>query len=247
MPASELIVIVLAASVGMFVKSVTGMGFPLFAIPLVALVTGVETAVVVVSAPNAVANALLCWHARAGAGRSRDLWRLGASGVAGAVVGAIALVTLPERPLLLALVATIAVFVAQYWRAPNLRIDEATSHRWSPVVGALAGLMQGAVGVSGPVVAAWLHGYRLDRDAQVFSVTLLFLVSGLAQVVSLAGAGAYTPARLAASALVLVPVLAMIPIGTRVRARLSGPGFDRAVLGVLVVSAIALCVRMYSS
>jgi hypothetical protein len=242
----ELGVILLSSCVGMFVKSVTGMGFPLFAIPLISLVAGVENAVVVVSGPNAVANLLLCWQAREGARGSRDLVRLGASGVVGAMLGAVALMALPEWPLLWVLVLTIAVFVVQFWRTPELRIAESTSRRWSPLVGAMAGLMQGAIGVSGPVVAAWLHGYRLERKAQVFSVTLLFLISGLAQIFFLAAAGAYTEDRLVASAGVLVPVLLMIPVGTRVRDRLSGPGFDRAVLGVLAVSAIALLGRMLS-
>jgi uncharacterized membrane protein YfcA len=240
----ELTVILAASFLGMFVKSVTGMGYPLFAIPLISLSVGVENAVVIVSAPNVIANALLCFGARQGAEQSRDLGRLATSGVLGAFVGAIALVTLPEWPLLLMLVVTIAVFVLQYWHSPNLRIAPATSRRWSPLVGGLAGVMQGAVGVSGPVVAAWLHGYRLDREAQVFSVTLLFLVSGVAQVIFLLGAGAYTTDRVVASTLVLIPVLVMIPIGTRVRDRLSGPGFDRAVLAVLVVSAVALLARM---
>lgn len=247
MNGTELTVILLASAVGMFVKSVTGMGYPLFAIPLISLVVGVQDAVVIVSAPNAVANAILCWQARAGAPASRDLLRLGTTGVLGSILGTAALVTLPEWPLLLLLVVTIAIFVVQYWRAPELRIAEDTSRRWSPIVGGLAGVMQGAVGVSGPVVAAWLHGYRLERNAQVFSVTLLFLVSGLAQVAFFAGSADYTHERLSAATLVLIPVLVMIPIGTRVRDRLSGQGFDRAVLGVLVVAAIALLVRMSSA
>jgi len=237
-------VLLLASAAGMFVKSVTGMGYPLFAVPLASLVVGVENAVVIISLPNAVANALLCHAARGGASGSRDLPRLAASGALGAVVGATALVSLPEWPLLLALVATIVAFIFQYWRAPELRIEAETSRRWSPFVGGAAGIMQGAVGVSGPVVAAWLHGYRLSRDAQVFSVTLLFLVSGLAQAGFLAASGAYTTERLLASAGVLVPVLAMIPIGARIRARLDSRGFEQAVLGVLGISALALLVRM---
>ena len=246
MNGSELSVILLASAIGMFVKSVTGMGYPLFAIPLISLVVGVEHAVVIVSAPNVVANAILCWRARAGMPDSRDLLRLGASGVLGSILGTKALMSLPEWPLLLLLVLTIVVFVFQYWRAPEMRMSAKTSHRWSPLVGTVAGLMQGAVGVSGPVVAAWIHGYRLERNAQVFSVTLLFLLSGLAQVAFFVGSGAYTSERVSAATLVLIPVLFMIPIGTRVRDRLSGPGFDRAVLGVLVVSAIALVIRMLS-
>ena len=44
----------------------------------------------------------------------------------------------------------------------------------------------------------------------------------------------------------LVAVLAMVPIGTRLRRRLGGPAFDRAVLAVLVTSGLALVVRVVS-
>ena len=237
--------VVIGASVlGMFVKAVTGMGYPLFAIPLISLAIGVEDAVLIISLPNFVANAQMCWNSRAGAPETRDLPVLAGFGIAGAIVGSVALVTLPEWPLLAALIATIVVFVVQYWRSPELRIDPSTSRRWAPAVGTATGVMQGAIGVSGPVVAAWLHGYRLPRDAQVFSLTLLFGITGLAQVVALAVSGAYTRERLVAAAVVLLPVMAMIPIGERVRARLSGPGFERAVLAVLVCSAVALVGRL---
>jgi len=244
---ADLTVILVASAAGMFVKSVTGMGYPLFAIPMISLAVGVEHAVVIVSVPNAVANAILCWQARAGRSDSRDLLRLASAGVLGAILGTTALMALPEWPLLLLLVVTISVFVLQFGRATDQRISEETSRRWSPLVGALAGLMQGAIGVSGPVVAAWLHGYRLERNAQIFSVTLLFLVSGVAQIVFFASSGGYTRERLSAIGLVLIPVVVMIPIGIRVRNRLSGSGFDRAILGVLAISAIALLVRMASA
>jgi len=72
--------------------------------------------------------------------------------------------------------------------------------------------MQGAIGVSGPVVAMWFQGYRLSKNAFVFSVTLVFLVSGAAQALLLAGAGEYDRDRLVAVALALV-VVHLLPEG----------------------------------
>ena len=164
--------------------------------------------------------------------------------MAGAVVGTFALVSVPEDPLLVALVLTIVAFVVNYLRAPEVAIDPVAASRFAPGVGVVVGLMQGAVGVSGPVVATWLHGYRLPKQTYVFSVTLIFGLSGLVQLVLLATSGAYDLTLAAVSALAFVPVLAMIPVGTSLRSRLGGPAFERAVLGVLVASAIALLVRV---
>lgn len=241
----EIAVVLGASLLGAFVKSVTGMGYPLLAVPLITLVLGVEDAVVIVAAPNVTANALLCFGAREARSDSRDLPVLVGFGMAGAVFGTFALVSVPEAPLLLALVATITAFVVNYVRAPEVAIDPVTASRWAPGVGVVVGLMQGAVGVSGPVVATWLHGYRLPKQTYVFSVTLIFGLSGLVQLVLLASSGAFDLDRAAVSALAFVPVLAMIPVGTSLRARLGGPAFERAVLLVLIGSALALLLRVF--
>ena len=243
----ELAVVVGASAVGALVKGVTGMGYPIIAIPLLALVVGVEDAVVIVAAPNLAANAYLCWEARRFREGTRDLGRLVGWGMVGTVVGTIALVHLPEAPLLVLLAATIVGFVVQFVRQPELRIDEATSHRWSPVAGTVAGLMQGSVGVSGPVVATWLHGYRLPKTVYAYAITLIFGLSGAVQLVLLIAQGATTADRMVASAVAAIPVAIMIPVGIRLRDRIDGATFERAVLAVLLLAAVSLVARVVAS
>jgi uncharacterized membrane protein YfcA len=238
--ATQLIVIVLASAAGALVKGVTGMGYPVLAVPLIALVTGMEDAVVIVALPNLAANVYLCWDAREHRHGARDLGRLVGFGALGAVVGTVALVRLPELPLRIALALTIGYFVVQFVRHPELKVGEATAHRWSPAAGGVIGVMQGAVGVSGPVVATWLHGYRLPRETYVYSITLIFGVTGAVQVLTLGGQGQFDVDRLVAAAAAAVPVALAIPMGVRLRQRLAGPAFERAVLAVLVFSAISL-------
>lgn len=240
MTTSQLTVIVLASAAGALVKGVTGLGYPVLAVPLIALVIGIEDAVVIVALPNLAANVYLCWEAREHRDGARDLGRLVGFGALGAVVGTVALVNLPELPLRIALALTIAYFVVQFLRHPELRVDRATATRWSPVAGTVIGVMQGSVGVSGPVVATWLHGYRLPKETYVFSITLIFGVTGAVQIATLGGQGQFTGDRLLAAAAAAVPVAVCIPLGVRLRQRLAGPAFERAVLAVLVVSAISL-------
>lgn len=244
MTGAEIAVVLGASLLGAFVKSITGMGYPLIAVPLITLALGIEDAVVIVAAPNLAANAALCFGARDGRAEARDLLRLVGCGFLGAFAGTYALVNVAEEPLLIALATTIVAFVVHSLRSPGLRVAPTTSRRWSPIVGGVAGLMQGAVGVSGPVVATWLHGYRLPAQAYVFSVTAIFGVSGAVQLGLLVAAGELGAERVAVSALAFVPVLAMIPVGTRLRMRLGGPAFERAVLAVLVASGLALLLRV---
>ena len=242
MTTTQLLVVVLASLAGATVKSVTGLGYPVLAVPVIALVLGVEDAVVLVALPNLGANLYLCWESREARDQTRDLSRLVGFGVVGAVIGTLALVHLPEEPLLIALAITIGVFVFNFLRRPDLAIDPRTATRWSPVVGTVVGLLQGSIGVSGPVVATWVHGYRLPPRVFVDTVTFIFGVTGAVQIVVLAIQGQFTADRLLAAAAAAVPVAIVTPLGVRLRDRLAGPAFERAVLAVLLVSAVSLVV-----
>lgn len=239
-----MVVIIVASALGAGIKGVTGLGYPIIAIPLIALALGIEDAVVIVAVPNLAANAYLCFEARDARHETRDLPRLVTAGILGSIIGTIALVHLPETPLLLALAATVVAFVVLFLREPELQIPPATSRRWSPVAGGLAGLMQGSVGVSGPVVATWLHGYRLGPRPYVYAITLIFGITGATQLVVLLGQGAFDRERVVGAAIAAVPVAIMTPVGLALRARLAGPAFERAVLVVLAASAASLVVRV---
>lgn len=242
MTTSQLVIVLIASLAGATVKSVTGMGYPVLAVPLITLVLGVEDAVVLVAVPNLGANLYLCWESRDAREQTRDLPALVGFGIVGAVIGTIALVRLPEEPLLIVLALAIGVFVVNFFRRPDLAIDPRTASRWSPVVGVVAGLLQGAIGVSGPVVATWVHAYRLPPRVFVHTVTVIFGVTGAAQIVVLLVQGRFTADRLVAAAVAAVPVAIVTPLGVRLRDRLAGPTFERVVLAVLLVSAASLVV-----
>lgn len=245
MTSTQLLVVVAASAAGALVKSVTGLGYPVISVPLIALAAGVPDAVVVVAIPNLAANVYMCWESRDGRAGSRDLPRLVGFGSIGAVVGTVALVRLPGEPLMVLLALTILGFVVQFVRNPSLKLAERTTHRWSPLAGFVAGAMQGAIGVSAPVVATWMHGYRLGVRSYIHSVTLIFGVTGLVQLLILLGQGQMNTDRAVATALASLTVGIIIPLGVRVRDRLSGPLFDRLVLGVIILSAVSLLVEVF--
>ncbi len=246
MSGAELLLVVVVTLAGSFIKSVTGMGYPLVAVPVLSLVLDVETAVVVVALPNTAANLALNLDARESRHETRDLPVLLLSSVAFTAIGTLVLVEAPERPLLLGLAATVLLFVVQFLRTPHLRLAPATTRRWAPVAGAVTGFSQGAVGVSGPLVAMWFHGYRLSKDAYVHSVTALFLVSGATQAVVLLVDGRFDRDRWIATGFAFVATFAVMPLGTRLRYRLAGPTFERLVLSLVAASGVSLVVQAFT-
>ena len=246
MSATELIVVAVASAAAMLAKSATGLGYPLIAIPILAPLVGIETAVAVITLPNAAANVLVGWRTRQARAESRDVFVLTATSALGAVAGTFVLVSVPERPLLVVLAASVLLFVIRSLWFGDLAVPPDIARRASPVVGAAAGVMQGAVGVSGPIIGSWFYAYRLPREAYVYSLSVLFLVTGAAQIATLASIGAYDSDRLVAAAVGFGPVLAVLPAGEYLRARLSGTQFDRAVLILLAASGATLLVRAFT-
>ena len=163
----------------------------------------------------------------------------------GAIVGTVVLVSVPEEPLILLLVAVVIAYTVLHFRSPNFAVEPSTARRLAPGVGLVSGALQGAVGISGPVVASWIHSYRLPRNAYILSVTLLFAFAGLAQVPTLAFGDTMT-GRWTVSIIAVVPALATIPFGTSLRNRLSNEAFDRFVVLTLAAAVIGLAIRTFT-
>jgi uncharacterized membrane protein YfcA len=242
MTGTELTIVLIAVIVGAVAKAVTGMGLPLIAIPIAALFVDLDVAVVTIAFPNMLANGVLAFRERTHLHETRDLPMLAVTGVAGAVVGAIAFVSLPEEPLVILLIIAILGYVITFFAKPDLQVGPERSRRLAPGVGAVAGAFQGAIGISGPIVGSWIHSYRLPRGAHILSVTSLFFISGTTQFVVLVASGELA-GRVGASLLACIPVLASIPVGAWLRDRVSARGFDLAVVGMLIASIGALAIK----
>ncbi|MGA7757168.1 MAG: sulfite exporter TauE/SafE family protein [Ilumatobacteraceae bacterium] len=244
MTATELAIVLVAVVIGAIAKAVTGMGLPLIAIPIASLFIDVETAIVVIAFPNVLANATLAARERHSYPDTRDLPTLAIVGVIGAVAGTLLLVNVPETPLVIAVIVAILTYIVLFFAHPELRTTPTRSKQLAPVVGGVAGVFQGAVGISGPILGSWIHSYRLPRSAHILSVTSLFFITGLAQLVVLISTGQLA-GRVPATLLACIPVFASIPVGTRLRNSVSGRGFDLAIIAMLGVSAIALCLQTF--
>lgn len=235
----DLLVIVSAIALGAFVKGATGSGLPMIAIPVMATFLGVERAVVLMAIPGVVSNTWLLWVHRRRLPDTRDLPTLIGAGVLGAVAGTWLLKALDPRLLSLVLSGVIVGYVVVFVSRPGFRLRPGLTRYLSAPVGGVAGALQGATGISGPLLSTYLHAYRLERAVYVVSITTLYLVFAVAQVFSMTGLGLYSAGRLRDSLLALLP-MAVLPLGNRVARRLSRKAFDYTVLTVLLLAAATM-------
>lgn len=236
----DLAVIVVAIAVGAFIKGATGGGLPQIAIPVMAVFLGVEHAVVIMAVPGMVANGLLVWSHRREAALTRHLPGMLAAGVVGSVVGTMLLKSLDGRVLSAVLAAVIITYIAIAVLRPGFTLPTRVTRVASAPVGLAAGGLQGATGISGPLLSTYLHGFGLPARAYVFSLASLFFVFSTVQAITLAGVGLYTPARLTESLLALLPILLALPLGVRAARHLSARTFQRVVLVLLAGSVVSL-------
>ena len=90
-----------------------------------------------------------------------------ARGTAGAVLGTSLLESLDPDILSLSLAGMIGLYILVYFLHPSLHLTPATTRWTSPPVGAAAGVLQGATGISGPLISTYLHGFRLEKEVYV--------------------------------------------------------------------------------
>jgi uncharacterized membrane protein YfcA len=236
----DLVVIVAAIAVGAFIKGATGGGLPQIAIPVMAVFIGVEHAVVVMAIPGVIANGWLVWTLRHEARGTRDLPGMVITCTVGAIAGTLLLHSLDGRVLSGVLALVIIAYIAIALLHPGFTIPPRITRFASPPIGLAAGGLQGATGISGPLLTTWLHGFGLKPRAYVFALSTLFFVSACVQTVTLAGIGLYTRDRLVESLLALIPIALTLPLGTAAARRLSPQTFQRIVLVLLAASVISL-------
>ncbi|HUO46567.1 MAG TPA: sulfite exporter TauE/SafE family protein [Acidimicrobiia bacterium] len=243
---SDLLLILVATAFGFLVKGVAGFGGPLLAIPILAPSLGVEHAVVAVSLGNVVSNLMMMVEHRSGWADTKQLLiRLLVAGAVGTVLGTWLLTRLDNRPLALAVAAMVITYIIVTLRRPGFRIDRERGLRLVWPVGVVGGLVHGATGNSGPVFGTFMHSLGLARASFVFSITIPFLVFGTIQVLTLAGLGSFSGERLNQALWAVVPVLVVIPIGTRIARRLDQRTFARLVLILLAAAALRLVLSVF--
>jgi uncharacterized protein len=237
---AELAVILAAIAVGSFVKGVTGSGLPQIAIPVMAVFLGVERAVVIMAIPGVITNSWLIWRFRGHLRATRDLPMLLASGIVGAVIGTLGLDRLNAAVLALILAGMITFYLAVFVSKLQVALAPALTRRTSLPVGLVAGAMQGATGMSGPLLTTYLHSYRLPKHVYVVSLVTLFQVYAIVQVVMLFQVGLYTGSRLLESVLALIPMMIVLPLGAHYATRISQRAFDLWIVALLAGTALKL-------
>ena len=226
-----LFVFVLAAiSLGALLKGMTGLGLPMFAVPALATLTSVEEAVMLMIIPGIGANLWLVakhWQHRA---LLKQHVPFLVSGFLGGLAGTALLLVLDDRWLKLILATWLAFYLLQYFLLKNSLGIFRGRGPFAYILGAAAGTIQGATGISAQIIAPYYHGRSLAPAAYAFLLTFTFLLLSSAQVSAALTTELLTPERLWLGLAALVPTLIFTRWGTSLAGKFSQETFNRLLL-----------------
>ena len=236
----EIGLIAAAFALGGVLKGAIGVGAPLLAVPLIAIHYGVPFAVAIFVVPNIVSNAWQAWTYRRQNLPGRFVWTYAPAGGLGAGIGTVLLANLPASVLSTMAAAVVFSYVAFRLLRPGWQLAYSRAAPLAFPLGMLAGLLQGASGLSAPASMTFLNAMRLERGQFIFAISSLFVAMGLVQFPLLTGYGILTPEKMLYGGLALLPLALGMPAGAFLVRHVSRDTFDKLVLLLLFILALKL-------
>ena len=220
------------------VKGVIGMGLPSVVMGVLGLVMLPLQAAALLVLPSLITN---FWQAGSGPA-FRALSRRFATMLIGVFVGTPIgfwlFADLPAKWGTGTLGAVLATYGVIGLTSFHPSVQRASETALSPVIGSVTGLLSGATGVFVIPAVPYLNSLELSRDELVQTLGMSFVVSTTAMAIGLWMVGKFSAPVAGQSLLAVLPALAGMVIGQKIRHRLSAQTFKRVFfIGMLVLGA----------
>jgi uncharacterized membrane protein YfcA len=227
------------------VRSAAGFGAGLIAVPMLALILPVSTAVPVATVLTTLASLHYI---------GRD-WRLIAwrqfiivflYSLVGIALGLYFINLLDDRVLRRSLGIFLFLYSVYALRAPDP--SRWLPRRWHNALAAAAGITGGLISAlfgagAGPVYVVYFDLLRLERTVFRATMSAVVVLGGAARITGYGSSGLYGPATLPLLAVGIPLTLAGSWLGDRLVFRLDAKSFSRLVAAVILLSALTLLVK----
>lgn len=223
------------------VQGALGLGFPTVATPLIALVTDIRTAVILVLLP--CLGTIVAGLVRSGGLKEAlaAFWMMPVCMLVGAVIGTRLFIAYPEFPYTLLLGVLIIVY---------LNLDRIAGSEWRLVrehkgsfgvaFGIAAGLTEGTANVAAPALIVYFLAIGVQPVMFVQALNICFFAGKSTQFVTLAVAGDVTALQWAMTLPLVVLATAGAIYGIKVRNRIDADTYRRWLRGALAAIAVIL-------
>ncbi len=223
-----------------FIRSALGFGDALIAMPLLALVIGIQVATPLVAmGASTIAFTILLKSWRKV--EIKAAWRLVIATWIGIPLGILFLKAAPEI-----LVKSLLGILLMGFGAYNLFVPDLPkllNEKWAFVTGLIAGILGGAYNTNGPPVV--IYGILRRWNPEKFRATLqgYFLPTGLAILITHGLAGMWTTQVVRLYGYSIPVIIGAVLLGEKVNLLIPQGKFDKIIYGFLVVIGVFLIIR----
>ena len=244
--AQTLVILFLILFLAGTVHGILGLGFPLIATPLVALISDVRSAILVLLLPTLVLNVASMikgghWDKSIG-----KYWPLAAYGIVGSILGTRLLIVTDPAPYKILLAAIILVYLNVNRIGLSLGWVQKRPSIAFAVFGTLGGLLAGTVNVMVPALIIFALELGLATTTMVQVFNFCFFFGKISQAIVFAGAGVLTGPIMISTIPLAGATLGAVFIGMALRNRVDQDTYRTWLRKVLYVIAGLLIVQYFS-
>ena len=243
---ATLALLALGLVAGGVTKGFAGSGLPTVSVASMAIVIDVPTAVALMPIPLLVANARQAFRGGYMRNAMRRFWPLLVCLPFGAVLGVKVLTGIDARTVSGLVGAILVAFVLLSQVRFEWRVSARRDRQLQPLVGLGAGVIGGISSIFAPLIVMHLMSLRLPKDEFVGTVGLAYLVGIVPMILALAAFGRLGQTETLWGAAALVPVLAGMFLGERLRGHFSETLFRRCLLVLLLLAGLNLIVQAFA-
>lgn len=227
-----------------FVHGSIGFGFPMVATPLLALVTDLQTSIILTLLPTTLINLVSI----ASEGRilqaARKHLALALCAMFGSAIGTqILIVTNSELFKILLALAIIGYLLIDKFRVP-LAWVETKPGLAKLIFGISAGILGGLTNVMAPILIIYSLEAKLEKAEIVQSANFCFLLGKIIQLILFSLSGNLGLTELTLSSLMLLVVLLALYIGFKIKRRLHKELYRKALRAFLLLLALNLLLQV---
>ena len=224
-----------------FAHGALGFGFPVVATPLVVLVIDIKSAIALLAPVTLVLTVISALRGGALASIVREFWFVPLATALGAWIGTRVLLAAPPEPfvLVLALVILLYLNLDRLGRGKSEQVQRLRL-LFGTAFGFVAGVFEAVANVAGPVLLIYFMLLGLAPNQIVQTLNLCFSMGKGAQTATWAMSGEISPRTWLVIGALVVPSVAALFVGMRLRKRIDAQTYRRWLRGALWAMAVLL-------
>jgi uncharacterized protein len=233
--------VALACLLSGFAHGALGFGFPMVATPIVALAIDIKSAIALLAPITLVLTVISAFRGVGLGSIVREFWFLPLATALGAWLGTRILLAMPPEPFLLVLAAVILLYLNmdRVGRGRSVLVQRFRVP-FGMALGLLAGICEAVANVAGPILLIYFMLLGLAPLQIVQTLNLCFSLGKGAQTATWALSGEMGARTWLVVGALVIPSVAALLAGMRVRNRIDATTYRRWLRGALWVMALLL-------